>query len=96
MSTRQEDLLQTLDQLLSQQNLNKACTLGIIIDSTNAYFDHKENSYVKKIKVIDESMNTTNTTINFRYGYCTVMFFADKFENLPNPFSIGDILYMRR
>ena len=96
MTTRQEDLLQTLDQLLSQQNVKKACTLGIIIDSTNAYFDHKENKYVKKIKIVDESMNTTNTTINFRYGYCTVMFFADKLEHLPNPFSIGDILYLRR
>jgi hypothetical protein len=70
--------------------------LGTIIDSTNAYFDYKENKFVKKIKIIDESMNTSKTTAQFRYGYCTVMFFAENIENLPNPFSIGDILYLRR
>jgi len=70
--------------------------MGTIIDSTNAYFDHKENKFVKKIKIIDESMNTLKTTAQFRYGYCTVMFFAENIENLPNPFSIGDILYLRR
>lgn len=69
-------MLQSLDHLLAQENVKKACTLGVIIDCTNAYFDYKENKYVKKIKIIDESMNTARTTANFRYGYCTVMFFA--------------------
>ena len=68
----------------------------MIIDSTNAYFDYKENKYVKKIKIIDESMNNARTTANFRYGYCTVMFFSENIESLPNPFAIGDILYLRR
>jgi len=81
---------------LGQENVKKACTLGAIIDSTTAYFDYKENKYVKKIKIIDESMNTSKTTANFRYGYCTVMFFSDNIESLPNPFSIGDIIYLRR
>lgn len=81
---------------MAQENVKKACTLGTIIDSTTAYYDHKENKYVKKIKIIDESMNTSKTAVNFRYGYCTVMFFSEKIENLPNPFAIGDILYMRR
>jgi hypothetical protein len=96
MTIRQEDLLQTLDQLLGQQNVKKACTLGIVIDSTNSYFDYKEKRYVKKLKIIDESMNPSNTTVNFRYGHCTVMFFDDKAENLPNTLAIGDVLYLRR
>jgi hypothetical protein len=52
--------------------------------------------FVKKIKIIDDSMNPANTTANFRYGYCTVMFFAENAEALPNPYSIGDIIYLRR
>lgn len=81
---------------MAQENVKKACTLGVIIDATTAYFDYKENKYVKKIKIIDESMNTARTTANFRYGYCTVMFFSENIESLPNPFAIGDILYLRR
>lgn len=81
---------------MAQENVKKACTLGVIIDSTTAYFDYKENKYVKKIKIIDESMNNARTTANFRYGYCTVMFFSENIESLPNPFAIGDILYLRR
>lgn len=77
MGSRADEQLQNLDQLLGQENVKKACTLGAIIDSTNAYFDYKENKYVKKIKIIDESMNTSKTTANFRYGYCTVMFFSE-------------------
>lgn len=96
MGTRPDEQLHTLDYLLSQENVKKGCTLGAIIDSTNAYFDYKENKYVKKIKIIDESMNTSRTTTNFRYGYCTVMFFAENIESLPNPFAIGDIIYLRR
>ena len=65
---------------MSLNNVKKACTLGAVIDSTNPYFDYKENKYVKKIKIIDESMNTARTTSTFRYGYCTVMFFSDKIE----------------
>lgn len=41
-------------------------------------------------------MNIARTTTKFRYGYCTVMFFAEKIEHLPNPFAIGDIIYLRR
>ena len=78
MPIRAEDQLQSLDNLLTQSPLKKACTLGTIIDSTSAYFDYKENKYVKKIKIIDQSMNTSNLTANFRYGYCTVMFFDEK------------------
>lgn len=51
---------------------------------------------MKKLKIIDDSMNIARTTVNFRYGYCTVMFFADKIEHLPNPFAIGDLIYLRR
>jgi hypothetical protein len=40
MSVKQEDQLQTLDELFNTHSIiHKACTLGLIIDSTNAYFD---------------------------------------------------------
>lgn len=96
MGSRAEEQLKTLDQLLAEQSVKKACTIGLIIDSSNAYYDHKEKMFVRKIKIIDESMNPSNTTANFRYGYCTVMFFADSAEALPNPYAIGDIIYLRR
>lgn len=41
-------------------------------------------------------MNPSNTTANFRYGYCTVMFFAESAQALPNPYAIGDLIYLRR
>jgi hypothetical protein len=96
MGTRPDEQLRTLDNILAEVNVKKACTLGAIIDSTNAYFDYKENKYVKKIKIIDESMNTSKTTANFRYGYCTVLFFSETMEALPNVFALGDLIYLRR
>ncbi len=33
---------------------------------------------MKKIKIVDSSLNTTNVATNFKFGYCTVMFFAHK------------------
>jgi hypothetical protein len=74
----------------------KACTLGVIIDATNAYFDEFKNRFVKKIKIIDESLNTTCFNPHYKYLYLTVFFYSHKAENLPNPRTVGDLLYLRR
>lgn len=74
----------------------KACTIGIIIDSTNAYFDEAKTKFVKKIKLVDDTFNTSKYNPHQKYSYLTVFFYSAKIENLPNPRHIGDLLYLRR
>jgi hypothetical protein len=51
---------------------------------------------VKKIKLIDDTFNTHKYNPHQKFPYLTVFFYAPKIEDLPNPRSIGDILYLRR
>ena len=70
--------------------------LGLIIDSTNAYFDEQKQKYIKKVKLVDETYNTTRYNPFQKYPYLNVFFYSSKIEDLPNPKFIGDILYLRR
>ena len=97
MSAREEDQLQTIEELNARsQSISKACCLGLIIDSTNAYFDEQKQKFVKKIKLVDESYNTNRYNPHQKYPYLTVFFYSPRIEDLPNPKLIGDQLYMRR
>jgi len=97
MSVREEDQLQTIEELNARsQSIPKACSLGLIIDSTNAYFDEQKQKFIKKIKLVDESYNTNRYNPHQKYPYLTVFFYSSKIEDLPNPKMIGDLLYMRR
>ena len=97
MSIREEDQLQTIEELNARsQSIPKACSLGLIIDSTNAYFDEQKQKFIKKIKLVDESYNTNRYSPHQKYPYLTVFFYSAKIEDLPNPRMIGDLLYMRR
>ncbi len=96
MALRKDEQLRTLDELFIEGHVEKACTLGIIIDSTEAYFDHEHKKFVKKIKIIDESLNFSKYATSFKFGYCTVMFFSEDISTLPKPQAIGDIIYLRR
>lgn len=54
MSVREEDQLQTIEELNARsQSIAKACTAGVIIDATNAYFDDSKQKFIKKIKLVD-------------------------------------------
>lgn len=97
MSIRAEDRLQTIEELsYVPQSIPKACTVGVVIDSTNAYFEETKNKYVKKIKLVDDTYNTSRYNPHQKYSYLTVFFYSPKPEDLPNPRRIGDILYLRR
>lgn len=97
MSVRKEDQLQTISDLSAHtQSIPKACTVGIIVDSTNAYFDEAKIKYVKKIKLVDDTYNSDKYNPHQKYSYLTVFFYAPKIEDLPNPNFIGDLLYLRR
>lgn len=97
MSIREEDQLQTIEELNARsQSIAKACTVGLIIDSTSAYFDESKQKYIKKIKLVDETYNTTRYNPHQKYPYLTVFFYSPKIEDLPNPKAIGDLLYLRR
>lgn len=94
----EKDKLQSLNQLLLAQSpelTKKACNLGVVIDSSAPY--RLENGeYMKKIKIIDDSLNVDKSSFTFKYCFCTVMFFADSPDMLPNPQCLGDIIYLRR
>ena len=97
MSIREEDQLQTIEELSARsQKVPKACTLGLIIDSTNAYFDEQKQKFIKKIKLVDDTYNTTRYSPFQKYSYLTVFFYSTRIEDLPNPRCIGDLLYLRR
>jgi hypothetical protein len=97
MSIRAEDRLQTIEELsYLPQSIPKACTLGVIIDATSAYHDEAKNKFVKKIKLVDDTYNTTRFNPHLKYAYLTVFFYSPKIEDLPNPKHIGDLLYLRR
>lgn len=78
------------------QSIPKACTIGIVIDATNAYFDEAKIKYVKKIKLVDDTYNTSRYSPHLKYSYLTVFFYSAKIEDLPNPRHLGDLLYLRR
>lgn len=97
MSVREEDQLQSIEELNARsQSIGKACSLGLIIDSTNAYFDEQKQKFIKKIKLVDDTYNTNRYNPHQKYPYLTVFFYSTKIEDLPNPKMIGDLLYMRR
>ena len=97
MSIRDEDQLRTIEDINAKSvSVPKACTVGLIIDATNAYFDESKQKFLKKIKLVDEFFNTTRYNPHQKYPYLTVFFYSPKIEDLPNPRSIGDILYLRR
>ena len=97
MSVRKDEVLHTIDELSKHANsIPKACTLGVVIDATNAYFDDSKARFVKKVKLVDDTYNTEKYNPHQKYAYLTVFFYGPKIEDLPNPQRIGDLLYLRR
>jgi hypothetical protein len=70
--------------------------VGVVIDATRAYFDESKSKFVKKIKLVDDTFNSTHYSPHQKFPYITVFFYGARIEELPNPRFIGDILYMRR
>lgn len=97
MAEKQEEKLQTLDELFNYNaKVTKACSLGLIIDVTSSYFDEDRGHYIKRLKIIDSSFNMAKSTNGLKFGYCTVTVFAKRPEELPDPRVLGDIIYLRR
>lgn len=97
MSIREEDQLQSIEELNSRsQSIPKACTAGVVIDATSAYFDESKQKFIKKIKLVDETYNTGRYNPHQKFPYLTVFFYSALIEELPNPKHIGDLLYLRR
>jgi hypothetical protein len=89
--------LQTLDELFNHNaKVAKACTMGVIIDATNAYFDEDKAHFIKRLKIIDSSFNMTKPINGLKFGYCTVSIFAKRADELPDVRVLGDIIYLRR
>jgi len=93
-----EEELSSLNELLLIENVKdgeKRCTMGVVIDCSATY-QTNNNRYMKKIKIIDESLNVDKASFTFKYCFCTVMFYAERPEELPSPNCLGDIIYLRR
>ena len=59
MAEKLEERLQTLDELFNYNSkVSKACSMGIIIDVTSAYFDEERSHYIKRLKIIDSTKPT--------------------------------------
>ena len=79
MAVRKEEQLRTIQELSDQNTaLPKACTAGVVIDATSAYFDENQTRYVKKLKLVDDTYNTERYNPHQKYSYCTVFFYAPK------------------
>ena len=86
MAEKQEDRLQTLDELFNYNSkTTKACSMGIVIDATSSYYDDEKGHYIKRLKIIDSSFNMAKSTSGLKFGYCTVSVFARRAEDLPDP-----------
>lgn len=97
MAEKQEEKLQTLDELFNYNNkVTKACSMGVIIDATSAYYDDERGHYIKRLKIIDSSFNMTKPINGLKFGYCTVTIFAKRPDELPDVRALGDIIYLRR
>jgi len=97
MAEKQEEKLQTLDELFNYNaKVSKACTLGLIIDATSPYYDEERSHYIKRIKVIDSSFNMSKPINGLKFGYCTITIFAKRIDELPDVKALGDIIYLRR
>ena len=97
MTEKAEERLQTLDELFNHNaKVSKACTMGVIIDATNAYYDDERGHYIKRLKIIDSSFNMAKSINGLKFGYCTVTVFGKRIDELPNPRALGDVIYLRR
>jgi hypothetical protein len=97
MIEKQEERLQTLDELFNHNaKVTKACTMGVIIDATSAYYDEDKAHYIKRLKIIDSSFNMAKPINGLKFGYCTVSIFAKRADDLPDVKVLGDIIYLRR
>jgi hypothetical protein len=97
MTEKQEEKLQTLDELFNYNaKVSKACSMGVIIDATSHYYDEDKGHYIKRLKIIDSSFNMTKPINGLKFGYCTVTIFAKRPDELPEIQSLGDIIYLRR
>ncbi len=97
MAEKQEEKLQTLDELFNYNSkVQKACSLGLIIDVTSSYYDEEREHYIKRLKIIDSSFNMTKPINGLKFGYCTVTIFAKRADELPDVKALGDLIYLRR
>lgn len=57
------------------EETKKACVLGVVVDATAVYKVSENKDYIRKVKIIDKSLNPNNRINGM--DHCTIMFFAD-------------------
>ena len=68
-----------------------------MIDVTSSYFDDIKKRYVKKMKVVDHTYNSTIYNPKMKKPYATIYFYGPTAEtSMPRPHNIGDVIYLRR
>lgn len=76
--------------------INKEDTIGVIIDCSGIYFDYQKKQHCRKIKLIDKTFNSFLFNPYILCSYLTVFCYSNISKNLPNPKTLGDIMYLRR
>jgi hypothetical protein len=52
------DDLQLLGELLCRnEEVKKACTIGVIVDCTAIYKVNEHKDYIRRLKIVDKSLN---------------------------------------
>lgn len=97
MAEKVDEKLRTLDELFNMNaKVPKACTMGVVIDSTGHYFEEQKGHYIKRLKIIDASFNMSKPVNGLKFGFCMVSLYGKRPEDLPNVRMLGDIVYLRR
>lgn len=64
------------------------------MDCTAVYKVSENKDYIRRIKIIDKSLNQLNGINGITH--CTIMFFGKTPDELPAPTKIGQLIYLRR
>ena len=66
---------------------------GVVLDATFAHQSFKSKKYLTTFKVVDSSCRIDSQGV---MDYISIVFFADKFEDLPICQRVGDLIRVHR
>lgn len=73
---------------------DKVYIYGVILDAQFPHKSFKSEKYVCSMKITDSSMKIDKETGNV--DFCTLVLFANRFEDLPISQKVGDIIRIHR
>ncbi len=93
-SSRKEYVYHKLKDLLGEE-MDRINIYGVVLDCSGTYYMDKPEKYVCTVKLIDDTLNPTNSS-DGTPEYLTATLFARTRDQLPQPAKIGSILRIHR